>query len=127
MEVCCWLASLALSFSVFFPSLCTCLSSINCFGDHLLGCLHCFMRICHHDFLLASFIVPSYKNIQDSFRNNVSVLMTIQGQEIYFIQFSVWSFCLLQCLCSPAVLYSVLSYILLCFLCWAGHWGWRGG
>jgi len=47
-------------------------------------------------FWLASFIMTFYKNIQESFRNNVPLLMTIQGQEIYFIRFSVWSFCLLQ-------------------------------
>ena len=32
--------------------LCTCLSSIDCFGDHLLGCSHGPMRICCHDALV---------------------------------------------------------------------------
>ena len=32
--------------------LCTCLSSIDCFGDHLLGCSHGPMRIHRHDALV---------------------------------------------------------------------------
>ena len=38
-----------------FPSspLCKCLSSIDCFGDHLLGCSHGPMGIRHHDALVS--------------------------------------------------------------------------
>jgi len=36
-----------------FPPLCICLSSIDCFGDHLLGCSHGPMRIRHHDALVS--------------------------------------------------------------------------
>ena len=34
-----------------YSPLCTCLSPIDCFGDHLLGCSHGPMRICCHDSL----------------------------------------------------------------------------
>jgi len=43
---------LGVSLFPFFP-LCTCLSSINCFGDHLLGCSHGPMRIRHHNGLVS--------------------------------------------------------------------------
>jgi len=35
-----------------FSPLCTCLSSVDCFGDHLLGCSHGPMRIHRHDALV---------------------------------------------------------------------------
>ena len=42
--------------------LCTCLSSIDCFGDHLLGCSHGPMRIRRHDALVNIF---HYALLQD--------------------------------------------------------------
>ena len=47
-----------------FPSsqLCTYLSSIDCFGDHLLGCSHGPMRICRDDVL---FIILHHALLQD--------------------------------------------------------------
>ena len=48
MGLCLWLGV------ALFPHspLCTCLSPIDCFGDHLLGCSHGPMRICRHDSLV---------------------------------------------------------------------------
>jgi len=47
--LCLWLGV-----SLFLSSpLCTCLSSIDYFGDHLLGCPHSPMRIRHHDALVS--------------------------------------------------------------------------
>ena len=46
--LCLWLGVSLLPIS----PLCTCLSSIDCFGDHLLGCSHGPMRICCHDALV---------------------------------------------------------------------------
>ena len=51
--------------------LCTCLSSIDSFGDHLLGCSHGPMRIRRHDTLvnIINFIIPFLKTILVSLRN----------------------------------------------------------
>ena len=48
VELCLWLGLTLFPFS----PLCTCLSPIDSFGDHLLGCSHGYMRIHWHDTLV---------------------------------------------------------------------------
>ena len=104
-----------------FPSspLCTCLSSIDCFGDHLLGCSHGPMKICRHDALVS---ILHHALLQDHLRTNVPALTITQDQEIFFTQ-------TFRMVVQPtdfnvsAALYSALSLL---HMRWGGC-GWSGG
>ena len=107
--------------------MCTCLTTINNFGDHLLGCSQGPMRLGRHDDLrLVNTILMPYCRITLVFLRNRKPLM-MMGNIV--VMFFILTFNMAIRLTSTSPFAVPLShfYLLICFLCWGGCcYCWRG-